>query len=308
MSKTKKPYDFNIDKLLLFLQGHIKNLSNYSMKTKENFKIIINEVEKKNVEQTKFLLEKMKEIEKKLELYSKKYKEKEESEAKKDKDIEFMKKEITIHKLKIDRLEEEKEKYTKKIIELEVSNGRIDLENEDLKTKNTKLDQMCNKLKQKLENLEKENNNNFKLLKDNFDKMDKSLNGIKNRDNYKSIIYILLINNGFNFKEIGGKVYFLINKDLKNRKIKSILCDAYAFYSCSRALAHEGYQEKIMEKLFPESEFSQKIDDNLIKEMRELINKYEDLKFLDEKEKEKKIKEIDEDIEQLTKRIKSLKL
>lgn len=42
--------------------------------------------------------------------------------------------------------------------------------------------------------------------------------------------------------------------------------------------------------------------------MRELINKYEDLKFLDEKEKEEKKKEIDEDIEQLTNRIKSLKL
>lgn len=217
------------------------------MKVKENINIIINEFEKKNVQETKLLLEKIKEIEKKLEIYSTKYKEKEESEAKMDKDIEFM-------KIKINELEEEKQKFAKKIIELEVSNSRIDLEHADLKTKNTKLDQMCNKFKQQIENLEKENKNNVQLLKDNFDiidKIDKNLNGIKNRDNYKSIIDILLINIGFKFKEIGGRVYFLINKDLKNGKIKSILYDAYTFYSDSRALAHEGYQEKIMEKLFP---------------------------------------------------------
>ncbi len=346
LPKVKKPYDFNIEKLLLFLKQHIKNLSNEALKIKNNCQTFISNVEKKYEEQSKFLLEKMLKIKNEIELYHKIYKEKEESEEKKDKDIELLKREnenlkinYETQKLKIigleesdenkdkeikrlnneiDNLKDEKEKIKKEIINLEIYKGRNEIENENLKVKYKQLEQLYNKLKQKKEEFEEDNKkeyeeklnveNEIKSLKDKLDDMSQDLIGIKNRDNYKSIIYIFLINNGIKFEEIGGKVYYLIRKGLKNEKIKTLLTKAYNYYDNSRNLAHQGYNQNIMEKLFPKSEFSKIINDKLITDMKELINEYEDLMFLSEKEKETKKKNVDENISKMTNIILNLNL
>ena len=69
-----------------------------------------------------------------------------------------------------------------------------------------------------------------KELSEKFRLFENQIIGIQNRDNYKSIIYILLIFSGNNFKDIGGSVFDLIENNVKNKEIQKILKEAYRFY------------------------------------------------------------------------------
>ena len=134
--------------------------------------------------------------------------------------------------------------------------------------------------------------------------MYKIIFGIKNRDNYKSIIYILLIYYGFDFEEIGGSIYYFINDEkIKSKEIKKILKDAFNNLFFHRGVDHEAYTEGIMKKLFPHSKLI--IEDDLINNIRNLVFRYENNKFINDLEEEKKI---ESDIKELSKKIKELKL
>ena len=128
--------------------------------------------------------------------------------------------------------------------------------------------------------------------------------GIKNRDNYKSIIYILLIYYGFDFKEIGGSIYKLINNEkIKDQEIKTILKEAFRAMFFHRESEQDASTKGIMKELFPHSKLV--IEDDLINNIRNLLFRYEIKNFLNELEYEK---EIESDINVLSKRIKELKL
>ena len=157
------------------------------------------------------------------------------------------------------------------------------------------------KNKKKINELSEEN---IKYKKNINELTEENMFGIKNRDNYKSIIYILLIYYGFDFKEIGGSIYFLINDEkIKVQEIKSILKDAFNAILYHREYAHEANTKGIMKELFPRSKLM--IEDDLINNVRDLLFRYEQNKFLNDLENEK---EIESAINELSKKIKELKL
>ena len=150
----------------------------------------------------------------------------------------------------------------------------------------------------------KETDEKFEKLNKEVERMNKTLFGIKNRDNYKSIIYILLIYYGFDFKEIDSSFYYLINDEkIKSREIKKILKDAFNALLFHKGFDQEAYTEGIMKKLFPQSKI--KIEDDLINNIRNLLYRYEYNKFINDINDEN---QIESDIKELSKKIKELKL
>ena len=210
--------------------------------------------------------------------------------------------------IKVDNLEEEKSKLAKEIRELKVDKGRLEIKIESLnktiieqeKFKKSAIKDI-DEQKKKNEYFEKKD----KELSEKFRLFENQIIGIQNRDNYKSIIYILLIFSGNNFKDIGGSVFDLIENNVKNKEIQKILKEAYRFYDYHRSSAHNGYNSEIMVLLFPTSKFKDKIGDNLINKTKNLLTRYENPWNLNDPMKQS---EIEKDIELLTSEIRKLNL
>ena len=208
-------------------------------------------------------------------------------------------------KSKIEMIEKnnkaEKLSYLEKIDNLMKKINELTEENIKNKTKINELTEENIKYKKNINELSEEN---IKYKKNINELTEENMFGIKNRDNYKSIIYILLIYYGFDFKEIGGSIYNLINDEkIKVQEIKSILKDAFKAMFYHREYAHEANTKGIMKELFPRSKLM--IEDDLINNIKDLLFRYEQNKFLNDLEYEK---EIESDINELSKRIKELKL
>ena len=203
------------------------------------------------------------------------------------------KEELKMPKIIKGNLEIEKEILETKLKEGENKNNKIDKENED---KSITIQYLIDKFK--------ETDEKFEKLNKEVERMKKTIFGIKNRDNYKSIIYILLIYYGFDFKEIDVSFYYLINDEkIKNKEIKKILKDAFHALLFHKGFDKEAYTEEIMKKLFPQSKII--IEDDLINNMRNLLIRYQNNKFINDIKDEK---QIESDIEELSKKIKELKL
>ena len=203
------------------------------------------------------------------------------------------KEELEMPKIIKGNLEIEKEILDTKLKEGENKNNKIDKENED---KSIIIQYLIDKFK--------ETDEKFEKLNKEVEKMKKTIFGIKNRDNYKSIIYILLIYYGFDFKEIDVSFYYLINDEkIKSKEIKKIFKDAFHALLFHKGFDKEAYTEGIMKKLFPQSKII--IEDDLINNMRNLLIRYQNNKFINDIKDEN---QIESDIEELSKKIKELKL
>lgn len=343
LSKIQKPYNINLSKLIQFLQQHIKNLSNEISKYKVQKESYDEEIEKTNkminilLEKSKEVNEKFKNIYKDDNIKKEIIQKLEEKGKKRDEDIinlnEKLEKERKEKDAKIESLKENVKSNKKEIENLKIEKGRLEIKNENLMNKFNQSEKINKKIQKEFEEYKEQSNNeikenkeeikqlklkisekNFEKLNEDFLQMKKDLCGIKNRDNYKSIIYIFLISCGNNFKDIAGKVQTLINQ-IGNRNIKEILDEAYLFYDESRYLAHSGYNKEIMKKLFPNSRYVNMINDDLINNIKNLIKEYEIKKShknsSNENEEEETLEEknkLDKTINNITNQIISLKL
>lgn len=292
LSNTDKPYIFDISKLLKFLNQYIQNLSSEIKEHQNSIEQLITDYDHslneilKNIKNKVVILENNFEKEKSnlngkiVTLETEIDSLKEENNASQQ--------EISLLKIKNDNLEMKVDSLNKKIKEKGKFEIKNEKEKEEQKRAIDKLLEQYNEMNTKIETLENE------------------LIGIHNRDNYKSIIYILLIYTGVNFEDIGGSIYNLIFFPLKERDkdIQKTLQIAYSFYNRHKALTHEGYDNNIMKKLFPQSKIGDKINDDLINKTKRLLIRYENEKFSNELSKNG----IEKDISDLTSEIQKLNL
>lgn len=209
---------------------------------------------------------------------------------------------------KVNNLEEEKSKLNKTINDLKINNGRLELKIEDLNKTLIEQKKLHNHTTKERDE-QKEINESFEVKNKELSEKIKSLEsqfvGIQNRENYKSIIYILLIFCGIKFADIGGSIYWLIQNNVKNTDIQKILKESYRFYDRHRFIAHDGYTSNIMSLLFPTSKFKEKITDDIINKTKDLLFRYENSWNMNDPSK---ANDIEKEIESLTSEIRKLNL
>lgn len=106
---------------------------------------------------------------------------------------------------KVENLEEDKSKLKKEIGDLKVDNGRRWIIFESLNKTFIEQEKLKNCIIKDRDEQKKKNENFEKIdreLSEKFKLFENQIIGIQNRDNYKSIFYILLIFSGNNFKDI----------------------------------------------------------------------------------------------------------
>jgi len=192
-----------------------------------------------------------------------------------------------------------------KIKKIENDNKKIENDNKQLHNKNIKLETSI----QKLEN----DNKYFKksiseLMESNFyhnqEKLDDQsiLNNVKERDNYKAIIYIILIYAGASFEEIYENMASTYKKKSGNinDSLDELYIDAKSYLQNGNNNAHNSSKINIFKKLFPNyfQKFGSVFRDDILNELKEIINDFNDI---ERKKKEKK--EINERIKQFSKKI-----
>ena len=102
-------------------------------------------------------------------------------------------------------MEEDKSKLKKEIGDLKVDNGRLGIIFESLNKAFIEQEKLKNSIIKDRDEQKKKNENFEKIdreLGEKFKLFENQIIRIQNRDNYKSIIYILLIFSGNNFKDI----------------------------------------------------------------------------------------------------------
>ena len=293
--KTMKQEIENNKKNINELKQEIKTMKQDIVNNKKNLNELKQEIEKnkKNLNELKEENNIMKQEIKKINLKLDKKIEEKNLIMQENTQNKIEKEELKMPKIIKGNLEIEKEILETKLKEGENKNNKIDKENED---KSITIQYLIDKFK--------ETDEKFEKLNKEVERMKKTIFGIKNRDNYKSIIYILLIYYGFDFKEIDVSFYYLINDEkIKNKEIKKILKDAFHALLFHKGFDKEAYTEEIMKKLFPQSKII--IEDDLINNMRNLLIRYQNNKFINDIKDEN---QIESDIEELSKKIKELKL
>ena len=110
---------------------------------------------------------------------------------------------------KVENLEEDKSKLKKEIGDLKVDNGRRWIIFESLNKTFIEQEKLKNCIIKDRDEQKKKNENFEKIdreLSEKFKLFENQIIGIQNRENYKSIIYILLIFSGNNCKDIISSV------------------------------------------------------------------------------------------------------
>jgi chromosome segregation ATPase len=182
--------------------------------------------------------------------------------------------------------------------ELKKDNQELKKDNQELKKDNQELKDDNNNIKTKMENLE----NKLNWISNFCKKIEIDLEQIKNRDNYKSIIYIILIYYGVNFFDIGGNIRKSIENKIKDSKLNLALIGIHNKMKNSSKLAHENLQNEIFKKLFPElNEFGFNINDKIINDMKDAIFDFENNKDV------KLDKKFCKNLQQLKENIKKIK-
>ena len=172
-----------------------------------------------------------------------------------------------------------KENLKAKDIEINKLKGNIKIENEN-KDKELEIHNIENKEKEKNENqkYESELNKIFNILKDienDKTELNNDLIGINNRNNLKSIIYIILSNYGIPFSEIKGNIptyiFSLIN-DI-NENIYTALNKAFYNFINYKKKFNTNFSKDIFKNMIGNSEII--IPDEIIIKTRNIIEQYD---------------------------------
>lgn len=320
--KIDKPSIFDLPKLLQFLRQHIHNLSAEIIYSQKLF-------EEKKIKYNQSVVEYLNKLKNKIEMLEHKTKEDKTKNEKEKSDsshqINILNEKILSLENKINVISKENEVLKKEnillnkknqqdITSLKIETGKLAVKIDSI---NKKLEEQRKfqsesekekvdpkKQTEKINEQNKEINKKYEEINEKLDIFENQMIGKQNRDNYKSIIYILLIYKGINFKDIRNSAYNLINNSVEDEDIQKILKTAYTFYDYHSCSEIEGYNDDIMKRLFPTSKFIGKISDDLINRTKEILIKYENELFSNEDEKN----EIEKDIKELTSNIKKLNL
>lgn len=196
-----------------------------------------------------------------------------------------------------------KENLKAKDIEINKLKGNIKIEDEN-KDKELEIHNIENKEKEKNENqkYESELNKIFNILKDienDKTELNNDLIGINNRNNLKSIIYIILSNYGIPFSEIKGNIptyiFSLIN-DI-NENIYTALNKAFYNFINYKKKFNTNFSKDIFKNMIGNSEII--IPDEIIIKTRNIIEQYDP---------DNSDIEMNKKIEELIKEIKDLNL
>ena len=173
---------------------------------------------------------------------------------------------------------------------------------------NKKNTQELNKKIENLHNmLESAINTNFNIGQEKLN-IHESLKDIHERDNYSTLVYIILISTEkYSFEDIWSNTNNIVKKEEKsmsNKELRDILSGADRFLFLTNTDAHSPSDSNIFKKLFPNyaNKFNRLFEDRIIKKTRGIIRGLK--KYLNDK---KINKEFGHEISNLTKEIISIK-
>ena len=230
------------------------------------------------------------------------------------KDVENLEDKITSLENSNTHLKTENKQLQKDVENLEDKITNLENSNTHLKTENKQFQKDVENLEDKIMNLENDNkcfkktlnqllNDNFSRGQDLIDQKD-ILKNIKERDNYKSILYIILISAGGSFDKIHKNIrssYFQLYNNI-NRDLDELYCEAKSFLNKGNNNAHSSSKSNIFKNLFPlyNEKYGSKFNDNIINKVKKLISD------LNEPEEKNDKNELNMRMEEISKEIKKI--
>ena len=230
------------------------------------------------------------------------------------KDVENLEDKITNLENSNTHLKTENKQFQKDVENLEDKITNLENSNTHLKTENKQFQKDVENLEDKITNLENDNkcfkkslnqllNDNFSRGQDLIDQKD-ILKNIKERDNYKSILYIILISAGGSFDKIHKNIrssYFQLYNNI-NRDLDELYCEAKSFLNKGNNNAHSSSKSNIFKNLFPlyNEKYGSKFNDNIINKVKKLISD------LNEPEEKNDKNELNMRMEEISKEIKKI--
>ena len=198
------------------------------------------------------------------------------------------------------QLETDKNKLQKDVTQLETDKKKLQKDVGDLEGKITSLENDNKCFKKSLNQLI---NDNFSRGQEAIDQKD-ILKNIKERDNYKSIIYMILISAGGSFDEIHKNIrasYFQLYNNI-NQDLDELYYEAKSFLNKVNNYAHSSSNSNIFKSLFPlyNEKYGSMFYDNIINKVKKLISD------LNEPEEKQNKNELNRRKDEISKEIKKI--
>ena len=215
-------------------------------------------------------------------------------------EIEDLKKDVKELGKKNTQLETDKNKLQKDVTQLETDKKKLQKDVGDLEGKITSLENDNKCFKKSLNQLI---NDNFSRGQEAIDQKD-ILKNIKERDNYKSIIYMILISAGGSFDEIHKNIrasYFQLYNNI-NQDLDELYYEAKSFLNKVNNYAHSSSNSNIFKSLFPlyNEKYGSMFYDNIINKVKKLISD------LNEPEEKQNKNELNRRKDEISKEIKKI--
>ena len=228
--------------------------------------------------------------------------------------IEDLKKDVKELGKKNTQLETDINKLQKDVTQLETDKNKLQKDVTQLETDKKKLQKDVGDLEGKITSLENDNkcfkkslnqliNDNFSRGQETIDQKD-ILKNIKERDNYKSIIYMILISAGGSFDEIHKNIrasYFQLYNNI-NQDLDELYYEAKSFLNKVNNYAHSSSNSNIFKSLFPlyNEKYGSMFYDNIINKVKKLISD------LNEPEEKQNKNELNRRKDEISKEIKKI--
>ena len=215
-------------------------------------------------------------------------------------EIEDLKKDVKELGKKNTQLETDINKLQKDVTQLETDKKKLQKDVGDLEGKITSLENDNKCFKKSLNQLI---NDNFSRGQEAIDQKD-ILKNIKERDNYKSIIYMILISAGGSFDEIHKNIrasYFQLYNNI-NQDLDELYYEAKSFLNKGNNYVHSSSNSNIFKSLFPlyNEKYGSMFYDNIINKVKKLIS---DLNEPEEKQNKNELNRRKDEISKEIKRI-----
>ena len=228
--------------------------------------------------------------------------------------IEKLQNEKEVLVVKIEDLKKDVKELGKKNTQLETDINKLQKDVTQLETDKKKLQKDVGDLEGKITSLENDNkcfkkslnqliNDNFSRGQEAIDQKD-ILKNIKERDNYKSIIYMILISAGGSFDEIHKNIrasYFQLYNNI-NQDLDELYYEAKSFLNKVNNYAHSSSNSNIFKSLFPlyNEKYGSMFYNNIINKVKKLISD------LNEPEEKQNKNELNRRKDEISKEIKKI--
>ena len=148
----------------------------------------------------------------------------------------------------------------------------------DNKTLKSNINELKSSFDSKIMNLTQElnklMNTNYIIGQENVDIIHES-HKIKERDNYRAIVYILLVSSGYSFEEIWKNLKIILENKSYNLtgELTNLLLNSSSLLKTYDKEGHDSTKKDILKTLYPNSynNLRNKLNDNLLNETKEII-------------------------------------